>query len=100
MQAIVLKNEDLDPTAMGEILEFRSQVFEEVYQLASEKPDSYSPEKPDDYDKQSVHFILRDEEGIIRAYARIIFGQITEYHDTDLEGLSNDLQSANICCGS
>ena len=63
---------------MGEILEFRSQVFEEVYQLASEKPDSYSPEKPDDYDKQSVHFILRDEEGIIRAYARIIFGQITE----------------------
>ena len=78
MQTTVLKNEDLDPTVMGEILEFRSQVFEEVYQLASEKPDSYSPEKPDEYDKQSVHFILRDEEGTIRAYARIIFGQITE----------------------
>ena len=78
MQTIVLKNEDLDPTVTGEILEFRGQIFEEVYQLASDRPDSYSPKKPDDYDKQSVHFILRDEEGIIRAYARMIFGRIIE----------------------
>ncbi|MYE88064.1 GNAT family N-acetyltransferase [Candidatus Poribacteria bacterium] len=78
MQTIVLKNEDLDPTVMGEILEFRGQIFEEVYQLASDRPDSYSPEKPDDYDKQSVHFILRDEDGTIRAYARMIFGRTIE----------------------
>ena len=78
MNVEVRNNEDLDPTAMGEILEFRGQIFEEVYQLASEQPDGYSPEKPDDYDKQSVHFILRDEDGIIRAYARITFGQIIE----------------------
>ena len=78
MQTIILKNEDLDPTEMREILEFRSQIFEEVYQLASEKPDSYSPKRPDKYDKYSVHFILRDEDGIIRAYARLIVCQATE----------------------
>ena len=63
---------------MREICKFRSQIFEEVYQLASEKPDSYSPEKPDDYDKQSCHFIIRrSEDGAILAYARIIFDQLT-----------------------
>ena len=78
MQVIVLKNEDLDPTMMGEILEFRGHIFEEVYQLTSEKPNGYSPEKPDEYDKQSVHFMLRDEDGVIRAYARMVFGRIVE----------------------
>ena len=78
MDVEVRNNEDLDPTVMGEILEFRGQIFKEVYQLTFEKPDSYSPEKPDEYDKQSVHFILRDEDGIIRAYARMIFGRTIE----------------------
>ena len=62
---------------MGKILEFRSHIFEEAYQLASEKPDSFSAEKPDDYDEQSIHFVIREGE-VILAYARMILAPITE----------------------
>ena len=77
MQTIVLKNEDLDLTVMREILEFRSQIFEEAYQLRSEKPDEFSTKTPDKYDERSIHFVIREGD-VILAYARMILAPITE----------------------
>ncbi len=88
---------------MQEICKFRSQIFEEVYQLASEKPEMYSFEQPDEYDEQSCHFIIRSsEDGAILAYARTIFDQIKalpmfKYCTTPLASQKTAVEISRLC---